>query len=878
MSLTPPPAPLRLTSRPLLVASLAFGGGIGAAALGPGMGVWTPLLAVAALAAGAAAYIHASRRRMVTLRSLAVAAVAIGGTAGLGAARLAAFEAPRPDGLSTAALAASAAADAVRGRDRDDSEPITLWATVTSVPEASAFSVRFTATADSAQRGGARGPVRDAVQVSLDIPQAPAFGGPPPARPVYPALRLGDRVRLTGRLAAPPARRNPADFDYRQYLQRQGIAATLRVEASDAVVFLGPATGALDRLTVGVQRHVRRAVARHVPGKEARAVALALLVADWSALDDGTVEAFRETGLLHLLSVSGLHLVFVGLALYGLLGPLLRRLRVPRRAGEWTRALATVGILFVYVVVAGSGAPVVRAFVMASVLVVGRAMERRVDTLNGLGLAALVVLMLRPTALFEVGFQLSFGAVAALVALTPTVTARLPEALTRTGARAFVTSSVVASAVATLATAPVLLATFGRVPLAGVVLNLPAIPLTSGALGGSLGAALCGDTWPAGADLFGAFAAFCVRALLAVSGTGAEALGGLAVEQFVTSPAILAALVAGVLVLAFWRRRGVRVRLALAAMACLVLAAWTTDTRPALDAVFLDVGQGDATLIRFPNGHAILIDAGDRTERRDEGERTVVPHLARYGVRRLDAVVATHPHADHIGGLAAVLRAVPVGRLVFNGQAGNAMWTETAAPRRLAGRPLAGRRGRRHTERRPDGPRAGPRSAARTRCVWRGQRGLGRAPRRVRRDALAAGRRRRDGRRGGDRVDLRPPPPRRRGEGGPPRLADEFVGSIRRRGVGYRTRSEPRHGARRRAPVRRRVRGPTQPPRAAGRGAGDALARGGLDRAADGRRRRGLASLRWHRRRARGLALKPDLHQPILNTASQGCTTSFQLV
>lgn len=682
MPLAPPPPPLRLSSRPLLVAAVAFALGVVGADAAPGIGAEAFLLAVAVLAVGAGGYAVAARRRMVTLHALAIATVAVGGVAGLGASRLAAFRAPERDGLGAAAEAASEEADAVRGNETDAAAPVTVWGRVASVPVASEYSVRFVADVDSAQRGAVAGAVSGRVQVGLEIPQADARSGRPTAARVYPALRLGDRVRLTGRLAAPPARRNPADMDYGAFLRGQGIASTLRVEAESDVVFLAPAGGALDRLAFGVQRHVRRAVARHVPGAEAQAVVLALLVADWSHIEDSTVDAFRDTGLLHLLSVSGLHLVFVGLALYALLGPVLSRLRLPRRRVEWIRTGVTLVVMFVYVVAAGSSAPVVRAFVMAAVLVVGRASERRVDTLNGLGLAALGLLFWRPTALFEAGFQLSFGAVAALVACAPVVTAWLPEAWTRAAIRRSVTNSLVASVVATLGTAPILLAWFGKLPLSGILLNLPAIPLTSAALGGGLGASVCAGWWPAGADLFGAFASVCVRALLVVSRFGAETMGGLTVERFVTSPFVLAALAAFVLVVAFWPRPVARRRLALAAVGLLAVGTWTSvasgDARPVLDAVFLDVGQGDATLLRLPGGHAVLIDAGDRTDRGDEGLRTVVPHLARYGVRHLDALVLTHPHADHVGGAVAVLEAISVGRLVHNGQADDsAMWRQT---------------------------------------------------------------------------------------------------------------------------------------------------------------------------------------------------------
>ena len=682
MSLAPPPPPFRITSRPFLVAAVALGAGVGLAETAPSVGVGTWLGGVFLVALGAGVYALRTRRRLVALHALAGSLVVIAGMVGLGAARDAASRAEAPDGLAAAARSAQTASDAVRGRDSDDAAPITLWARVADVPEASPFSIRFVARVDSARRGATAAPVSGGVQVSLRIPQAPAFGGPTPPAPVYPALHVGDRVRLVGALGALPQRRNPADFDYGAHLRRQGVAAMLTVETEDAVTFLGPATGFADRFAFTVQRHVRRAVARHIPTAEARAVALALLVADWSRLDDTTVAAFRETGLLHLLSVSGLHLVLVGLALYGLLGPLLRRMRVPRRPAEWTRTVLTLAVMLGYVVVAGSGVPVVRAFVMATVLVVGRTLERRVDTLNGLGLAALMLLLWRPGALFGVGFQLSFAAVAALVACTPVVTAWLPAALTRGTARAFVTGSVVGSAIATLATGPILLAWFGRLPFAGVLLNLPAIPLTSAALGASLGSAAFAGWFPAAADLFGAVAAASVRGLLWTSTWGAYALGGLTVERFVTSPFTLAAMAALVLTAAVWPRVVARRRLVLASVALIAAGAWATvasgEARPHLDAVFLDVGQGDACLLTLPNGRTVLIDAGERTPRRDEGARTVVPHLARFGVRHVDALVMTHPHADHIGGADAVMQAVSVGMLVHNGQIdGSPMWTET---------------------------------------------------------------------------------------------------------------------------------------------------------------------------------------------------------
>ena len=395
---------------------------------------------------------------------------------------------------------------------------------------------------------------------------------------------------------------------------------------------------------------------------------------------------------MHLLAVSGLHVGLVGLALYGLLKPVLGRLGVRRRRVEWTRAAITLGVLALYVVVAGASVSVVRAFVMVSVLIVGRATERHVDTLSALGLAAVLLLVHRPAALFDVGFQLSFGAVAALVTLTPLLNAAVPDRVRQSALGTLVAGSVTTSIAATAGTAPALLAHFGRLPLGGLVLNVPAIPLTALTLGGGLGCALAVPVPPLAAA-FGAVAEVGGQGLLWVTRVGAESLGWATYVGFLESPSALVASVLVLLALALGRRPVARRRLAMAAAASLAVGLWTGfargDAVPALDVVFLDVGQGDATLVSTPGGRAVLIDAGLRSPYVDEGARTVLPHLERYGVGRLDVLVLTHADADHVGGAAAVLRTVPVGRLVVNGADGESeLWQEVLAVADSAGVPV----------------------------------------------------------------------------------------------------------------------------------------------------------------------------------------------
>ncbi|MEO0556758.1 MAG: DNA internalization-related competence protein ComEC/Rec2 [Bacteroidota bacterium] len=662
MLLRPRPAPLHLSSRPLVGVAVALALGVIAGTRVTDVWVWGVVILAAVL--GVLAHRLVTRRNLVTLRN-AVMAGAVGMVAmSVGGLRMAVWTTPPPDSIAHVAQDASSL---------DDAPPVTLWARISEVPATSEWSHRFAVEVDSVAQDDLGGTASGRVQVSL---ARTSYSDTPP---VYPALRLGDRVRLTGQLRTLPTRRNPADFDYGAFLSHLGIGATLHIRDGEAVTFLAPTRQLDDRLALAVQTRVRKAVARFVPHPESQSVLLALLLADRSQLNDATTDTFRETGLMHLLAVSGLHVFLVGLAVFVLLGPLLTRTGLRRRHVMWTRAMISLGLLAVYVLVTGASVSVVRAFVMAAILIVGTALDRRRDTLNALGAAAIVLLVLRPAALFEVGFQLSFSAVAALVTLSPHLTQAVPVAWRSGAVGKWVTSSCVASLAATLGTAPVLLVHFGRVALGGLVLNLPAIPLTGLTLGSGIGTVVCAPI-PWLAETFGALASASGWALVQTSTLGAEAFGSAAVVGFLEDGWIIAALAMLLLSGALWRRPVARRRVGLAALAMMAVSISSSvlrgDASPQLEVVFLDVGQGDATLIGLPNGTHVLIDAGVRSPFSDQGERTVVPHLERYGVRQLEAVVMTHADADHIGGVPSVLRSVPVGRLVHNGQSKDtSLWT-----------------------------------------------------------------------------------------------------------------------------------------------------------------------------------------------------------
>lgn len=479
-----------------------------------------------------------------------------------------------------------------------------------------------------------------------------------------PALRLGEHALLRARLRAADTGRNPGSATFLRHLLLRGIVA--RAHASPGRVLpLGrrPAAGFLARL----RGRVRRALHR-VPGR-ARSILAALVLGERGTLDPTLRAQFARSGLGHLLAVSGLHLSLVALGLLAGLTWVLRRCQALTARGDprrWAALLAFAAALL-YTLLTGAAPPTVRACVMTGLLLLALLAQRAPDFLRPLAAAALLLLVVEPLNLFRPAFQLSFAAVVGLVlALSrPRVRGwlwaegRSRGVLARWG-RWLLGLSIV-SAAASLATAPLVARHFGSIPVLGVFSNLLAVPLTTFVL---LPAALLGA-------LLGALSPALGEPLLAVAGWAAEGLARLA-ETIAAQPgaALTVSLgwlstLAGLAVVLALLTDGLARRLAGLTAACLLLVRLVQAALPTpLVVTFLDVGQGDSTLLQLPDGAVVLVDAGGcEPGAFDPGERYVVPALRALGVRKLDLLVLTHPHADHVGGAKAVLEQVEVGEV-----------------------------------------------------------------------------------------------------------------------------------------------------------------------------------------------------------------------
>jgi competence protein ComEC len=474
----------------------------------------------------------------------------------------------------------------------------------------------------------------------------------------------GDAVRFTGDLLAPDGARNPGSFDFRKYLRARSIHTTLR--AADTVVLdrgQGPGRAA---------SWVESAIEARLPG-ETGALLQGLLLGRSSALPDETLNAFRRSGTVHVLAVSGLHVGFIALIAYALL----RTVRVPRRAAR----LAVIPCLACFVALVGPRPSVLRAATMAAAAIVSWALSRRAPPANTLGVAALALLLARPGALFDLGFQLSFGATVGLVLLAQRLESSFSRAASGVVRRVvprvtgsprpvrLIAAPLAVSVAAQTGVAPFLVAHTGELSVLAPLANLVVVPLAAFTVASGIAMLAAEAAVPPLAPVFAASAWASGTLLTTVAvAIGSSPWATLGVPAGLW-PVALAVAVGLVLTLRPGRgtRRAGCAAAATAGVISLVLSC-TGPGRTHPRAVFFDVGQGDAILLEIPWRRYLLVDAGPDGSAwggRDAGRDVVLPYLGRQGVRRLEALVVTHGHDDHGGGAASVLDELPVGRLVL---------------------------------------------------------------------------------------------------------------------------------------------------------------------------------------------------------------------
>lgn len=582
------------------------------------------------------------------------ALVALGASAWLARRRLRAWVL-----VAGFALAASAAWRAGRAVARFDARRIEARDAIG--PPSRCEARAFVATSPAMIRGTLRWEgeldrvVCEGATVRVPL-RARLYGGPPD-------LARGDETDVVATLGAVQLFRNEGMGDPRPSSARAGVVASGGVVDVRRITRGRGPPAWIDR----ARAHVRaRILATFPAGVEPLARALVLGESDLDPADD---EAFRTSGLAHLLAVSGTHLALAVAGAVAALAAVLRRIEALAARWDVGRIAAGVGVVlaWAYADFAGSSGSARRAAAMLSFALGARALGRRPNGVRAFGLSMVALAAAEPLVTFDLSFGLSLAATAGLLVLGPPL-AQLVETRTR---RLFhpplrAASTTVA---ATIPCAPLIATIAPTLPAGGVLANVLAVPVGElAALPLCLGHAVL--AWAPAAERGIALVASGSLVAVRAIARGSASIAWLAVPVPTPTPWQTALAAVTAVALACSRRK--------LGVACAAAALWLVSEIAAVRAgaphrvlrvTSLDVGQGDSAIVDFPDGRAMLVDGGGLVGSPvDTGRAVVLPMLRARRRHRIDVAVLSHPHPDHFLGLASALPSLEVGELWDTGQ------------------------------------------------------------------------------------------------------------------------------------------------------------------------------------------------------------------
>jgi competence protein ComEC len=495
----------------------------------------------------------------------------------------------------------------------------------------------------------------------------------------------GDRVRFFCYLRKPSNFNNPGSFDYVRYLSFKNVFVTAFLRDDSGVTKTGEGFGNLFLLKADSYRiRIRSLIDDAVPSP-AGDVLRALILGDKGMLPHEIREQFIKLGIAHLLAISGLHVgivAFVSYLFFNLLFRVYHKVLLYVDIFKCSVFLSIFPVLF-YCLIAGFQLPTLRAALMVLLYMVSLLIGRKQDILSTLFAAGLVILILMPTSIYEVSFQLSFSAVFFIIILVPAMKEMFkkneddlfPEKRSwiKTNFLNWVGGSSAATAAAILGTVPLIIIFFHRFSLSGFISNLLIVPFVGFTIipVGLMATILLPVSCSFSVFLF-KWAGALIDILLKFTKVWSDLCSW---EILVSIPALweICCYYALLMLFPFFvKRKKIIVFFVIAAVFVLIelAAGFYNDNRSGLLKVtFLDVGNGDAALVEFPKGKVMLIDGGGfRDGSFDVGKEIIAPVLHKKKIKKVDYAVLSHPHMDHMGGLPYIIENFKVDEFWYNGE------------------------------------------------------------------------------------------------------------------------------------------------------------------------------------------------------------------
>lgn len=456
--------------------------------------------------------------------------------------------------------------------------------------------------------------------------------------------QYGDHLSVRGTLFLPAGKRNPGGFNYKDYLLARGICGNLYVREYD-INFLGKRySNPLKTVIYKYKEKISGMIKELYPCDEGTVLS-GIILGMRGEVSPVIIKAFSDSGIYHILAISGLHVGFIVALLYF----------ISRKVGQRVPALiiTTLGIIL-YTIMVGGRPSVVRAGIMSVITLLGIEFGKERDYLTSLSAAALIILIINPLALFMPGFQLSFGATMGIIISFPKIKGLLRFLPDRIADLTSVTFS------AQLGILPLIAYYFGNISLIFVFTNLLVLPLMGLIIVlGFLSISAAFIFLPLG-SLIAVFNSFLIKTVINLA-LFFSSLPFSSVSIPLPSIMLICSYYIAFLSVFLRYKKGFVLGLILTVFVVWFIIIFNDSL---LEVTFIDVGQGDAIYIKTPEGRHIMIDSGGLPDYYsgdfDIGRDVILPFLKYKGVKKLDIMIMSHIHDDHIKGMIPVLDEIRV--------------------------------------------------------------------------------------------------------------------------------------------------------------------------------------------------------------------------
>lgn len=493
------------------------------------------------------------------------------------------------------------------------------------------------------------------------------------------SFEYGDQLEMEVRLRTPQQFRNPGAFQYADYREREGLSGVAGLTDLTRIKKVGEGGNPFLRQLHRWRDQIRRQIQGHLEGAPA-ALLMALIIGESGYLTDETRELFAASGTTHILSISGSHLALVSFLIYGasrwlllhLPPSLLLRISLWKIPSQWA-ALITAGPVTFYAFLAGGEVATLRSLTMILVYLLSIWIGRSGDIKISLAFAALLIVAVHPRSVFDLSFQLSFLSVLSMALVIEWWQAAFPAPLPDAAPSRFQKYvarpgqlMLLSTFGATLGSAPLTLYYFHQFSWVGLIANFVIVPLAGwvivpfGLVSG-VASLFLEEGFP-----FSAWHQWLGMHYYRLTSFFASFPGA---DFHFSAPSLFMVVFFYGLIFSLLLRQASWKRLLPVTLTFFLFFLGWGGIRfhpGTLRVTFIDVGQGDATLIEFPQGKTMLVDGGSGGFF-NTGKIAVAPYLQERQIRQINYLVGTHPQMDHMGGLAHIVRKFNIGEVWTNG-------------------------------------------------------------------------------------------------------------------------------------------------------------------------------------------------------------------